>query len=186
MNEHIDKLKIVFFAGALIVGAAAAYYGQPLIHNNEDAISLIATIFSILAGLLIGIVTLLSDPMLLPGATWRGAFVGKEVLTRRLRRHRLLFVVYLVTLVLILLALLVGDRSPLFLIWLERLFVFFTTVGFIYSFTLPWALARIQEERLDAILLQRRREAGLNDNTTAQPEKDAASPQAGKDVGDPK
>jgi peptidoglycan/LPS O-acetylase OafA/YrhL len=156
LSTFTEKKRAALSVVTFVAGAALAYWGQPLIHNNSDAITLIATIFSILAGLLIGVITLISDPSLIPGTTFQSGYLGKEVLRRRLRRHRLLFVVYLVTLVLILASFLIGDRHPPTLVWLERFYVFFSTVGFIYSFTLPWTLARIQEERYDSMLAQRR------------------------------
>lgn len=163
MSDKLDTTNVAFFAGSIVAGALAAHFGQPWIHNNTDAINLIATIFSVLAGLLIGIVTLLADPGLLPGQSWRGAFLGKKVLRRRLNRHRILFVIYLVTLSLILTSAIVKGAAAVLVEWIERAYLFFGTIGLLYSFRLPWSLARIQEERLEAAVKAKRRDAGLKE-----------------------
>lgn len=162
MSARISRFEVGFLILTLVAGLISGHLAQPFIHDNDEAINLLATVFSILAGLLIGIVTLLSDASIMPGTGWRVAVLAKPILRRRLHRHRVLFLVYLTTLVLLLVSVLVPDCLTSTIRWLERAYIFFGTVGFIYSFRLPWTLARIQEERLDLLIRERRREAGLD------------------------
>lgn len=161
MKPQISKAEVAFFVLTLVASCVAARYVQPLIHGDKEAIGLIATVFSILAGLLVGIITLVADTSSLPGKTWRGVALARPILRRRLYRHRVLFLVYLVTLLLILAALIVDDGSGGKIVkWLERVYIFFAAVGFAYSLRLPWTLARMQEERLNAAIEERRQQAG--------------------------
>ena len=157
-RSHISKRKILTASISVVLASAGAYWGQPLIHGKADAINLIVTMFSILAGFLVAIVALVSDVSMVPGRTWKGAVMAKKPLMRRLRRHKLLFLVYLVTIVAILLSLLVDGTNSKIVIWLERGYLFLAIFGIFYSFQLPWALARLQEERLDLIIAQRKQE----------------------------
>lgn len=161
MNRKVSRFEVAFLCLSLALGAASGHYAQPFVHDNGEAISLLATVFSILAGLLVGIITLLSDASVIPGVGWRAAALARPVLKRRLARHRILFLVYLATLVLLLLSVLIPDNFVRTLIWIERAYVFLGTIGFAYSFRLPWSLARIQEERVDAVIEERRRAVGL-------------------------
>jgi len=163
MSERISKFELSFLITTVMAALIVSPYAQPLIHNNDEAISLLATVFSILAGLLIGIVTLLSDVSIIPGTGWRAAVLAKPVLTRRLHRHRLLFLVYLATLSLLLASILVPDCFYALIKYLEVAYVFLGIIGFVYSFRLPWTLARIQAERLDSLIRERRRTAGLDE-----------------------
>ena len=53
MKESVAWGRIVFFLMAIAAGVAGAYFGQPLIHGNKDAVNIIVTVYSILAGLLV-------------------------------------------------------------------------------------------------------------------------------------
>jgi len=159
MKQKISLFEAAFLVFAVLVGGCVAWFIRPLVRGNADAVTLLATVFSILAGLLIGIVTLLSDASLVPEGGWRVAVLARPVLQRRLQRHRLLFLVYLLTLVLLLASTLVPDAWDNTLATIETAYLFFATIGFLYSFRLPWTLARIQTERLDAVIEERRQDA---------------------------
>lgn len=146
---------------SLVAAAAGGVCGQPLIHGNESAVTLIVTMFSLLAGLLVGILTLVSDPALLPTSTWRAADKVKGALFVRMRAHRLLFLVYLSTLAAIFAASVLQARAPVVVKWLETAYLSLSILGFIYSFTLPWSLARLQRERLEGLVDDLRRKDGI-------------------------
>ena len=157
MKTKIDWSKIRLAILASFLGALAAYYGQPLIHGNEQAINIIVTVFSVLAGFLVAIIAIIGDPVLLPPGTWRAAEMEREKLNKRLIRHKWLFTLYLATLALIFLALLFKDKSVDAVIWLERAFLFLGVFAFSLSTLLPGALMKIQRERIDAVIEHRRK-----------------------------
>tara|TARA_B100001093_G_scaffold462893_1_gene478502 strand:+ start:247 stop:402 length:156 start_codon:yes stop_codon:yes gene_type:complete len=46
------------------VSGVIGYHFQPLISNNPDAVNTVVTIFSILAGFLIAVITFIAEPTL--------------------------------------------------------------------------------------------------------------------------
>jgi len=160
VKKEIDWSKIRLAIFSSILGVLSAYYGQPLIHGNEQAINIIVTVFSVLAGFLVAIIAIVGDPVLLPPGTWRAAEMEREKLNKRLIRHKWLFSIYLATLALIFSALLFKDKYPDVVIWLERAFLFLGVFAFSLSMLLPSALMKVQRERIDAVIEHRRN----NDN----------------------
>ncbi len=151
----------------LILSTLASYSGQPLIHGNKDAIEVIVTVYSILAGFLVAIITILGDPALLPPGSWRAAELERERLIRRIRRHKWLFIAYLVTLGLVFVSLLASKAKPEYCKYLEYGFLFLATFSFALSLRLPSALVKAQIERIDSVIEQRRKEANIGPNSDA-------------------
>lgn len=131
------------------VSIVAGYFAQPLVAGNQAVISIVVTVFSILAGFLVAVITLLGDPR---GEGWKALQLGKRELEARLRRHRFLFYLYLATLGLALATLLVPPEYVSVKVWFERFFVGFTVFVFLASFSLPSALSRLQMEKYVAEL----------------------------------
>lgn len=83
--KDVDYRRLLFFLGAFVVSAFAGWYGQPLIHGNKEASSMIIDVFSILAGFLMTVLTLLIEPK--PTAKiWREAASVKQNFVNRLVR----------------------------------------------------------------------------------------------------
>lgn len=163
MNHELDWSKIRLGALAIVLGLLSSYFGQPLVHGNEQAINLIVTVFSVLAGFLVAVIAIVGDPVLLPPGTWRAAEMEREKLNNRLIRHKWLFMLYLITLALIFFALLLKDSTLETVIWLERGFLFFGAIAFSLSLVLPEALMKVQRERIDAVIKHRRKVDNVQD-----------------------
>ena len=136
---------------AIVAGGIAGTYGQDLIHANNDAREVIVTVFSILAGFLIAIMTLLGDQSVLPGS-WRFAELQRTKIEAKLIRQKWLFYLYLITLTLIFTHTLTKTRWPEFGVWLERFYFGSATTAFILSFRLPSTLMSVQTDRIDAVI----------------------------------
>ena len=136
--------------------------GKEKIVNNDLAINVIVTVFSILAGFLVAIIAIIGDPAMLPKGTWRIAEMEYKKIHQRLVRHQWLFMAYLITLASIFLALILQRFCPVASIWLEKLFLGLGFIAFFYSLFLPSALMKIQKEKIDAVIEDRRREAGID------------------------
>nr|VFK41399.1 MAG: hypothetical protein BECKTC1821D_GA0114238_101011 [Candidatus Kentron sp. TC]VFK62430.1 MAG: hypothetical protein BECKTC1821F_GA0114240_10747 [Candidatus Kentron sp. TC] len=165
---NIDWWKVLLPLLSLVLAILSARFGQPLIHGNEQAIDVLTTVFSILAGFLIAIIAILGDPVLLPPGTWRAAEMQRKKSIGRLKVHKWLFLLYLVTLAMVFTAHLLGQRYPTITIWLERGYLFFGVLVFILSMRLPGALMKLQEERIDGIIEHRREEDGIKKQHTEQ------------------
>ncbi len=156
MSYRIDYQKIKYAIAIALYSCVGAFYGQPLIHKNDNALNIIVTVFSILAGFLVAIITVIGDPKSLPSGSWRRARLGSEVLYNRLTRHRLLFLMYLTTLLLIFVATLLKNKYPLVDLWIERIYLFFAIAAFSLSFQLPTSLMNLHKERIENEIESRR------------------------------
>lgn len=155
---------LIFVGGSLAAGMIAFAFGHDLIHENAEATQVIVTVFSILAGFLIAIMTLLGDQSVLPGS-WRIAETTRLKIQTKLIRQKWLFYVYLVTLTVIFVATLVRPTLPDVTVWLERTYLGLATTSFLLSFSLPSTLMAVQMERVEAVIGARRKEASKLDRS---------------------
>lgn len=167
MMEIIKNIawgRIIYALLAVMVAVTVARYGQPYLHDKSDAISTLVTVFSILAGFLVAIISIMGDPSLLIPGGWRIAEKQRQQISRKLVRHQWLFHIYLITLVVIFSSQIMDEKlcfssnllSFCYSVLLERIYLFLSTLGIIFSFRLPSALAAIQRERLDALIDNRK------------------------------
>jgi hypothetical protein len=140
----------------VVCAVVAAYFGQPLIHGNDTAVNVIVTVYSILAGFLVAIIAIIGEPSLTPPGSWRIAEGNREKTIQRLTRHKYLFYIYLVSLSLVFAATLLKDKCPCVTPWIERAYLFFSVLAFGLSLSLPGALMRMQQERVDYLIESRR------------------------------
>ena len=164
MKNHSNLFYLIYGTLSVVAGIAAGMFGHSLIDDNSDATGVIVTVFSILAGFLIAIMTLLGDQSVLPG-TWRIAESQRKSLKAKLIRQKWLFYVYLLTLVLIFISTLIRPRWPFVTDWLERIYFGLATTAFLLSFRLPATLMEVQMDRVDAVIGARRQASSKLDRT---------------------
>lgn len=155
---------LLYGATAIAVGAVAGWYGQDFVHDNEKARDVIVTVFSILAGFLIAIMTLLGDQSVLPGS-WRIAQAQRDAIRAKLIRQKWLFYFYLITLTLIFAHTLVVAKFPCTAMWIERAYFGFAVTSFLLSFKLPSTLMQVQTDRIDAVIGARKASASKLDRS---------------------
>lgn len=156
MNSKYDRtFAVIYGVVAVVLGIAAGWLGQDMIHDNDSAREVIVTVFSILAGFLIAIMTLLGDQSVLPGS-WRIAQTQSTAIRAKLTRQKWLFYCYLITLSLIFIHTLIKSKYPDAAIWVERAYFGFATTSFVLSFKLPSTLMAVQTDRIDAVIGARR------------------------------
>ncbi|MBN3145346.1 MULTISPECIES: hypothetical protein [Pectobacterium] len=165
MKKTVSYRKVIYFFLMIGFSAVVAYYGQPAISGKSDAINVLVTIYSVLAGILIAIITLIGDPAVLDtDGSWRKAYLSSKLPKVRLLRLKFLFHTYLVTLLMVFLAYLIPkDSFPQAKEWVERLLVFFACVALLSSFRLPGAVIEVQRSRLDKKIAEQRKKDGIND-----------------------
>lgn len=167
--------KAIVAAVVLFVAALAAWLGQPLVHDNDRAVDVVVTVFSILAGFLVAILSLVGEGVELRGS-WRLAELSRKRIERRLKRHQWLFFCYLVTLALIFVSTLVGGLAPSVVVWIERAYLFFAVLTFLLSLWLPWALARMQREKVDSVIEDIRQREGIGGGRAAGDDEPGSRP----------
>ncbi|MEE4249776.1 MAG: hypothetical protein V2I38_04245 [Alcanivoracaceae bacterium] len=142
---------------------------QPLLAENNRVVDILVTVFSILAGFLVAIIVIVGDTILFIPGSWRKAELEREAVLLRLRRHEFMFVLYLMTLAIILAASLTPPGaveipvvgSVNFLVLFEHCYLFLGILAFVLSFKLPSALIKLQKERIDAHIEYLRKEEGI-------------------------
>lgn len=148
--------RLALFFTAVVLGIIGSAFGKPLIHNNDAAVNVITTVFSILAGFLIAIFAILGDPgMILPGS-WRIVYLQKKEIKRKMQRYQFLFYVYLATLGLILVSALIKDQYEYANSIVEYIYLAMAIIGFIISLGLPTAIMSLHTDRMEAELEARR------------------------------
>jgi hypothetical protein len=161
-------MRAILIVACLICGALAAYFGQPLVHGNSDAVTVIITVMTVFAGFLVAIMAVIGDPALIPDGSWRMAEHRRENIENRLIGYLWLFVLYLLAIGLLFAGVLL-DKAPATVVheewkvWIERAYLFFGTTSFLFTFGLPKALWKIQMARIEAEIQRRRKETGLKD-----------------------
>ncbi len=155
----IDWPRVLGFSIAAALSCAAGWYGQPFVHGNAEASRIIVNVFSIMAGVLITIMTLLGEPGLYRGRSWRADAVRRSNVYRRLVRQKLLFILYLITLALVFVSMLLKNvQSSLWLLrYVEMAYLSFACLAFILSLTLPGRLMSLQLARFDEMVEARRK-----------------------------
>lgn len=157
MGEKSDKL---LAAGGGIVGSI---WGQHLIHDNEQAISIIATVFSILAGFLVAIMAIMGDPGGSAEKSWRALELSRNNIFNQLVRQKWMFTLYLATLGLILISSLLDDKYPSLVVWIEHVYLGTAITAFILSLRLPATLMNIQLSRHEEMIKSKQKSVGIKD-----------------------
>jgi hypothetical protein len=127
---------------------------------------ILVTVFTVFAGFLVAIITILGDPSLIPSGSWRVAEVRRESFQARLFTHVVLFSLYLFAIALLFIGV-VLRKVPDDVIscnvktWITRGYLFFGVFSFLLTFALPRSLMIFQTARFDAELERRRLEANI-------------------------
>jgi hypothetical protein len=87
---------------------------HPLIDDNPNAVNVIVTVFSILAGFLIASITFIIEPIISKSSNWRELQLLKPSIERKMIRHKYLFILYLITLGCALFMFLLPDKNSEF------------------------------------------------------------------------
>jgi hypothetical protein len=125
----------------------------------------IVTVFTVFAGFLIAVITILGDPAMIPEGHGGRQKARRDNIERRLRTHVWLFFIYLITIGLLFTGIIVQaalDEHHVVRIWAERLYLFFGVFSFFLSFALPISLMTLQRARVDAEIERRRRKEGIS------------------------
>ncbi len=159
-------MRVVFSLFCLIIGGFGSYYAQPYVHKNADLILIIVTVFTVFAGFLIAIITIIGDPVMIPDGSWRIAETGRDRMETRLFWHTVLLICYLITIGLLFTGVILEsalDQQSMWRIWIERSYLFFGISSFLFTFALPGALMKLQHIRYDAETARRRATVGIKD-----------------------
>lgn len=161
--EGVTKRKLSYkragwSLASLLLSVAAAYFFREKYHNNSNALTILSTVFSILAGFLIAVFAIVSDERALRGKSWRSNVADLELIKRELRSHRRLFFLYLMVLTLAFIVSLDFAWPMKLQIWIEYVLVFLASIAMISSFRLPSYLMNRHMDALDRVIAAKREE----------------------------
>jgi hypothetical protein len=148
-----------------LIGGVAAYYAQPAVHKNADLVLVIITVFTVFAGFLIAIITIIGDPIMIPQGSWRISELGRDRMEGRLFWHIALFFLYLLAIALLFTAVVLEkilSEHDTLKTWIERACLFVGITSFLLTFALPASLLQMQRARYDAETERRRNEVGID------------------------
>lgn len=146
-KRKIAWLRAAIFITALIISVTITLLFGDKLKNNVDVLSFIATIFSILAAVLIAVISILGDPSMVLDSSWRHGYLSAAETQRKIHRQTDIFILYIILLMSLFIFMLIDPTSSSF--WLVQHITFFLTVlAFILSLTLPYSLISIQKARL--------------------------------------
>lgn len=158
MAEELEKGNVIKIIALILVVMIATYFIQPLIHENENALNTIVTIFSILSGFAILVITQLGDISMIPDGNWRVAKEAKRSFKKRLRSQKFLYLLYISTLILALLTTLSTNTFYIVHYLIEYTFLCLALISLLASLKLPYIIENIQDYRYDLVIDDRKKE----------------------------
>ncbi len=145
--------RIIGTVMAVAIASIVTYFFGSLLKNEADVLSFIASIFSILAGVLIAVISILGDPSMLLDHSWRHSYLSAAETQRKIHRQTDIFIVYVSLLISLFVFMLVDPAGDLYW-YIQHLSFFLTTLAFMASLSLPYTLRAIQKTRLDRAVSQ--------------------------------
>ena len=159
-------MRAALLLGSAILAGVIAYFCEPFLVGNSDALIILVTVMTVFAGFLVAIVTILGDPSLIPQGSWRVAEGRRDLLEHRLIAHVWLFACYLIAIALMFVAALL-QKAPIDVvgpdvrIWIGRAYLFFGVFCFLLTFGLPFSMLQFQRARIDNEIENRRKMAKI-------------------------
>lgn len=158
LEPRLSWRRVVFFGLYIVVATFFACQFQAKYHNNDNALTVLVTVFSILAGFLIAVMAIVGNERALRGRDWRQDTFYLIQIRRDLRRHAVLFYLYLLILALAFLASLGLPWPDPIQVGVEGFLLFLACMAMLLSFALPRQLTRRHIADLESIIKARQDE----------------------------
>ncbi len=156
VQQKVSRKRLVFESVSIVLAVAASWFLQPWYHNSASAVSVLVTVFSILAGFLAAVMAIVANDRVLRGRNWRQDTFYLRQIRRELLRHKITFHIYLVVLVLAFLTSISASWPSLVQQAVEHALLFFATLGIVHSFQLPEVLSRKHVSAMEKQIRDRR------------------------------
>jgi len=152
MNKLAYKRMLLATLSLLLAGTISFYEGS-LFLIKPDVEELIITLYSILAGFLIAVMTIdIGFNDLSHRFNKRGkSLVAKEI-KRKLTRQKFLFYLYLLSIIIVLAKNIVDPKYIIVVCALKKMFLFVSSFSLLMSLNLPNELMNAQQERIDDVI----------------------------------
>lgn len=144
-----------FISIAVVSSFILTYLFSDHLSNKPDVLGIVATIFSIFAGVLIAVISILGDPSMLLDHSWRHSYLSAQETQRNLHRQTDIFILYVILLVAVFVFMICDQEGRVF-VYVQRCVFFLISLAFFGSLSLPFTLKEIQRARLDRVINQMR------------------------------
>lgn len=156
VQRKLSWRKITYFFTCIAISIFFAWKFQPNYHENSNALSVLVTVFSILAGFLVAVMAIVGSERALKGGNWRQDTFYLAKVKQDLHRHATLFYLYLLVLALSFLATLKLEWPEVVQVSVEYVLLFLACLAMLLSFSLPGQLTRRHVSDLEAVIKARR------------------------------
>lgn len=152
VESKVSKRKVCVLICYIALALIFAWHFQPKYHNNSNALTVLVTVFSILAGFLVAVMAIVANDRALRGRNWRQNTFYLRRIRRELRLHSLLFYLYLVVLALSFLTELGLGLPAVIQKSMELLLLFLACLAMLFSFMLPKHLTKRHIDDLEHVI----------------------------------
>lgn len=145
-----------FIAVSLLIAIAVGVRFGHMLAQSDAALQGIIDVFSILAGVLVAVMSIIGDPSMLLTGNWR---LGQEHATeiqKKIARYAHLIFVYVLILIVVLIATIIKDNKIADAEWFFQAVFAISTFGLLLSLPLPYTLMAIQKERMTEEIRRRK------------------------------
>ncbi len=147
---------------AAVVSSVVAYKFPTALMSSTTALEAIIAVFSILAGVLVAVISIVGDPSMLLQGNWRLAFEDAKEVQKKISNYANLIAIYIIALLMVIVAIVLNDMKVSGLYWYYGAVTWLSVFGFMLSVPLPYSLMAIQAERMDAEI-ERRKKGAVRD-----------------------
>lgn len=144
-----------------IVSTSICYFFPLALRQSMTALEAIISIFSILAGVLVAVISIIGDPSMLLTGNWRLGFEHAKDIQKRISNYATLIAIYVVSLIGVLVLIIILDSKVTGYDFLFTAILWIVSFGLLLSIPLPYSLMAIQKERM-AEEIKRRQKNGAD------------------------
>jgi hypothetical protein len=138
----------IYIGLSVLISIVIGYCFGGALRASLTALSGIISVFSILAGVLVAVISIIGDPSMLLTGNWRLGYVHAQEIQTRIARYAILILLYVIILIGVLLAIIVQENKIVGHQWIFSLVGVLTALGLLLSLPLPFDLMSIQKERM--------------------------------------
>ncbi|MBB6011892.1 hypothetical protein HNR59_001237 [Aquamicrobium lusatiense] len=145
-----------YILASAALGAWAAVKVGPLLVGSPAALAGITSVFSILAGVLVAVISIIGDPSMLLTGNWRLGHEHAKDIQVRIGNYAHLVFVYVINLILVLACTVIQENKIACHDWPFSILAGVTVFALLMSLPLPYSLMSIQKERMEEEIKRRK------------------------------
>lgn len=127
------------------------------LRQSMTALEAIISIFSILAGVLVAVISIIGDPSMLLTGNWRLGFEHAKDIQKRISNYATLIAIYVISLIGVLILIIISDSKIPGYDFLFSGVLWIVSFGLLLSIPLPYSLMAIQKERMTEEIKRRQK-----------------------------